>query len=399
MIKQLLSAAAVAALSFGFTANADTLDILGDLGSCGWGNTYDKETHTATFEGSWKGIGWWVDGDKYAAYDQVIVEFEPVDFTVQVVVEYAKDLGVTNTTAQAQAGDSSVKAVFEPEYKDQITQIYVQNAAEGSITFTGAYLENGVEIDPNVLWEGEVTISGWNKAAEFPASKVKAGDVVCYTFTEPGTGSQVLVKGSDWNNLLGTAKISDADMAKGEVYLGVTQDMLDACGGSIFIQGDGGCVVTKVSKTDKTFDPAGVVAYGERTLGSSIYAVLPTDATALVVEFSAQPEWSQLCNSSWIDLELESADNEDGTIRTYTLTAEAIEAFNAKKEFIINGAGAELVSVKVMTPSGVENIEAVVDENAPVEYFNLQGVRVANPAEGGIYIRRQGNKVSKILVK
>lgn len=52
-----------------------------------------------------------------------------------------------------------------------------------------------------------------------------------------------------------------------------------------------------------------------------------------------------------------------------------------------------------MTPSGVENIEAVVDENAPVEYFNLQGVRVANPAEGGIYIRRQGNKVSKILVK
>lgn len=39
-----------------------------------------------------------------------------------------------------------------------------------------------------------------------------------------------------------------------------------------------------------------------------------------------------------------------------------------------------------------------VDENAPVEYFNLQGVRVANP-ENGIFIRRQGTKTSKVYVK
>lgn len=47
--------------------------------------------------------------------------------------------------------------------------------------------------------------------------------------------------------------------------------------------------------------------------------------------------------------------------------------------------------------SGVEVIEAV-DANAPVEYFNLQGVRVANP-ENGLFIRRQGSKVAKVLVK
>lgn len=47
-------------------------------------------------------------------------------------------------------------------------------------------------------------------------------------------------------------------------------------------------------------------------------------------------------------------------------------------------------------PTGVEDV--TVDENAPVEYYNLQGVRVANP-ENGIYIRRQGSKVSKVLVK
>ena len=35
-------------------------------------------------------------------------------------------------------------------------------------------------------------------------------------------------------------------------------------------------------------------------------------------------------------------------------------------------------------------------ENAPAEYYNLQGVRVAYPAAGQIYIQRQGNKVVKV---
>lgn len=47
-------------------------------------------------------------------------------------------------------------------------------------------------------------------------------------------------------------------------------------------------------------------------------------------------------------------------------------------------------------PTGVENIDAA--ETAEVEYFNLSGLRVANP-ENGIFIRRQGNKVTKVLVK
>lgn len=46
--------------------------------------------------------------------------------------------------------------------------------------------------------------------------------------------------------------------------------------------------------------------------------------------------------------------------------------------------------------SGIDDI--VVDENAPVEYFNLQGVRVENP-ENGLFIRRQGGKVSKVIIR
>jgi hypothetical protein len=47
--------------------------------------------------------------------------------------------------------------------------------------------------------------------------------------------------------------------------------------------------------------------------------------------------------------------------------------------------------------NGVEGVNAD-DVNAPVEYFNLQGQRVANPANG-IFIRRQGNTVTKVSLR
>ena len=50
--------------------------------------------------------------------------------------------------------------------------------------------------------------------------------------------------------------------------------------------------------------------------------------------------------------------------------------------------------------AGVEDIRIDVDNsNAPVEYFNLQGQRVANPAAGQVYIRRQGTEAGKFLFR
>lgn len=50
--------------------------------------------------------------------------------------------------------------------------------------------------------------------------------------------------------------------------------------------------------------------------------------------------------------------------------------------------------------AGIEDITIdSTDANAPVEYFNLQGMRVAEPAAGGLYIRRQGTNVVKTIVK
>lgn len=51
----------------------------------------------------------------------------------------------------------------------------------------------------------------------------------------------------------------------------------------------------------------------------------------------------------------------------------------------------------VLDQAGIEDV-VVDDSNAPVEYFNLQGIRVTEPA-AGLYIRRQGDKATKVLVK
>lgn len=45
--------------------------------------------------------------------------------------------------------------------------------------------------------------------------------------------------------------------------------------------------------------------------------------------------------------------------------------------------------------SAIDDV-VVDDENAPVVYYNLQGVQVANP-ENGLYIKKQGKKVSKVV--
>ncbi len=67
---------------------------------------------------------------------------------------------------------------------------------------------------------------------------------------------------------------------------------------------------------------------------------------------------------------------------------------NIEKYFSI--AGLKGASEYVL--EGSSAIEVVdTDENAPVEYYNLQGVKVENPA-GGIFIKKQAGKTTKVVL-
>ena len=49
--------------------------------------------------------------------------------------------------------------------------------------------------------------------------------------------------------------------------------------------------------------------------------------------------------------------------------------------------------------SKTDGVKSLNDENSAVEYYNLQGVKVANPQQGGLYIIRKGNTTTKAVIR
>ena len=77
------------------------------------------------------------------------------------------------------------------------------------------------------------------------------------------------------------------------------------------------------------------------------------------------------------------------------ITAEDIAEFGVQT---IDGAKAASEFAKgTVSTSAVKTIEAA-DDNAPVEFFDLNGVRVDDPSNG-VFIRRQGKKATKVIIK
>ncbi len=72
---------------------------------------------------------------------------------------------------------------------------------------------------------------------------------------------------------------------------------------------------------------------------------------------------------------------------TYNITVLVTIYSGSTSLYVINYAAAD---------SSVAELEA--DENAEAVYYNLQGVKVAEP-ENGLYIKVQGNKATKVLVR
>lgn len=74
---------------------------------------------------------------------------------------------------------------------------------------------------------------------------------------------------------------------------------------------------------------------------------------------------------------------------TYSYTVKAVDA----------AGKASKPSQKITVAPSSSGIGTITDNdsNAPVEYFNLQGCRVENPGNG-MYIRRQGSKVEKVVL-
>lgn len=403
MIKQLLSAAALAAMAL--SVNAAEVTLWED--ECNFGTAWASDASFAIGASDLNVLGNETAVLKlYYTLDSACEywQFKPCsngDGWTPLAV--ATELGNDYSCISVNAGTTSYELPLGAADIATIKANGMRFQGYG-MTMTKVTTDTDKEIDPNVLWEGEYTITGWNNGAEFAAGKVKAGDILTYTFTEAGNDdAQVLVKGSDWNNLLGTTKITHKDMATGAVTVGVTQEMIDNCGGKIFLQGEGDCVCTKITKTGE-FDAKGVAAYGARIPGVSVFAVIPEGTAKVAVEFDAVPEWAQLCDKSWTDKEFPSEASNEGKTVTYTITPEFVTAVATDKEFIINGGGANVVKVYYPSEGDDSGIVGIAAEKKIVNVYDLAGrvvrhnIDSANAINGlakGIYIVNG----KKVLVK
>lgn len=127
---------------------------------------------------------------------------------------------------------------------------------------------------------------------------------------------------------------------------------------------------------------AGSSAYDLRTYKGSTLTITGTNTNILSIEFTG----SKISGDTHVTT---SVGNLSGKI--WTGEASVVE-FTTIATTNINSI---IVTYETDT-SGIEEIE--LNEDAPVEYYNLQGVKVANP-QNGLYIRVQGNKATKVLVK
>lgn len=51
----------------------------------------------------------------------------------------------------------------------------------------------------------------------------------------------------------------------------------------------------------------------------------------------------------------------------------------------------------ITPPENIESDEMNIGQ--PVEYYNLLGVKIAEPKKGAVYLRKQGNKTEKIIMR
>ena len=128
------------------------------------------------------------------------------------------------------------------------------------------------------------------------------------------------------------------------------------------------------------------------TTGLTIYYKIEKTTTKAPAKAAANTEGWIEAGSKVTIAKSDIADNlENGKLTYKAVNNDGEESEPA--EFNINNG-----KIVEQLPTGVNDIAADGVE-AEAVYYNLQGVRVANPAAGNLYIKVQGSKVSKVLVK
>lgn len=116
------------------------------------------------------------------------------------------------------------------------------------------------------------------------------------------------------------------------------------------------------------------------TFKASDYAGLSSDMTEIPYDFNDSSYWEITSSKDVKRISMKTLDwQEVGVFSTYTVDGVS------KNSEIARFAGVQSITVD--------------NENAPVQYFNMQGMRISNPMPGQMVIKRQGDKATKLIIK
>ena len=229
----------------------------------------------------------------------------------------------------------------------------------------------GMELKIYVVSDGSVTVTGADKSDKAD-TYISSGPGTVITVT--GAIYQLRVDGCQLSDL----KIEDAsDLAVlrcGDNNL--TSLDLSACTGLSLLY----CPCNDLQSLDVSGCTVleELTCYGNRLRGADMTALMST----LPMRTSAAPGQIIVYNESYDGEQNECSKSDVDAARDRCWNVFALDAEDNPVPY----------------EGKVDGIADVATDAAPVEYYNLQGVRVRNPSNG-VYLRRQGSVTRKVMVK
>lgn len=272
-------------------------------------------------------------------------------------------------------------------------EITITCATEGATIYIA--FDNETPTTSSQVYDGALVFS---ENVKINAIAVKEGmldsDVATASYTLKVAGEETAM--FDFTKTGNAASLTESSVSATASDKVTTNVLTDA----VFTNGPVALTVNKGS--EGTNDPR----WWSETSNNNIRAYKNNEISVFLIEDGYRIEsvtFSQITGSTSWATSWAITPADDGTLNGKVWTAAANSLVNSV-EFVPAGASriAKIEVKYVADENGVQGIEDIVNDNAnaPVEYYNLQGIRVnGDNLTPGIYIRRQGTEVTKVYVR
>lgn len=239
-------------------------------------------------------------------------------------------------------------------------------------------------------------------------------DVATATYTEYVEGEETATFNfttlDDYNAMTSIPQ-DEAPTAANTTYAIVTTDNTSGNEAEVFIAGKFRMTFTKTSgATNPRWFYANNGGVQCRTYKGNIINISSTDSHSFIkgIEITAPNGTTNFGGYDLVPTDKDGVAQTSSTIftsatkTTWTATEDAYIPAVTLTNRTTNNTYFTTIKVTYIIDNNVTGIDGIEsdDENAPVEYFNLQGIRVnGDNLSTGIYIRRQGSKTTKVLIQ